>query len=207
MGHLARVCRSRQLQQPTPQATIRPSSKALSVPTTDKHAPQINVSKLGHSELIKSAPTVWVHISLNSEAEIEILPDSGTDLSVAGETALNHLGEHRDNLLPSTVIPHTVNGARMQPVGNQPVTFTLGLTTHTDTHIYPDFTGMLLAWKAAKGLHIFRNAIRIPPPWVHFRYSNIRNTHLYQEIMRIPIRVWRTDQNHGRWAIPHISDR
>ena len=164
MGHLARVCRSRQPRQPPPQATTHPSTKALSVPTTDRDTPRVNASKIRNSELIESAPTVRVHISsLNGNAEIETLPDSGADLSVAGETALTHLGEHRDNLLPSTVTPRTVNGTKMQPIGKLPVTFTLGSTMYTDTlHIYPDVTGVLLSWKAAKGLHILPECYPTP---------------------------------------------
>ena len=51
----------------------------------------------------------------------------------------------------------------MQPIGKLPVTFTLGSTTYTDTlHIYPDVTGVLLSWKAVKGLHILPECYPTP---------------------------------------------
>ena len=72
----------------------------------DRHVPQINTFKFRNLQVIESAPTICVHISsFNGIAEIETLPDSGADLSVAGKMALVHLGEHEDNLLPSNITP------------------------------------------------------------------------------------------------------
>ena len=134
-----------------------PATKAIfAAAPTEGLTPRISTTKLGNSEAIESAPTIRVHISsLNGKTEIEALPDSGADLSVAGEATLTRLGEHKDNLLMSTITPCAVNGSKMQPLGKLPVTITLGTTTYTDNlHIYPNVTGVLLSWKAAKGLRI-----------------------------------------------------
>lgn len=93
--------------------------------------------------------------SLNGRATVEVLPDSGADVSVAGKSVLYHLSEHPDNLLPSTITPRTVNGAVMQPIGRLPITLSLGPRTCTeDFHIYPNVTGALLSWKASRNLRI-----------------------------------------------------
>ena len=43
----------------------------------------------------------------------------------------------------------------MRPIGKLPVTFALGEQKHVDDlHIYHDVKGVLLSWRAAKGLHI-----------------------------------------------------
>lgn len=74
---------------------------------------------------------------------------------MAGKAALSSLGEHEDNLLPSQTIPKAVNGTRMYPIGKLPVTLALeGCKYSDDLHIYPNVTGVLLSWKAAKGLNI-----------------------------------------------------
>ena len=86
---------------------------------------------------------------------MKTLPDSGGDISEAGKEAVSHLGEHVNNLLPSKIIPRAVNGTRMWSIGKIAVTFQLGKKTYTDDlHIYPEVTGVLLSWRAAKGLSI-----------------------------------------------------
>ena len=86
---------------------------------------------------------------------VQALPDSGADICVAGIALLQQLHEHPDNLLPSTITPRAVNGTTMNPIGKLPITLSIGEHAHTDDfHIYPNVTGTLLSWKAAKGLTI-----------------------------------------------------
>ena len=120
IGHLVKVCRSRQPQPPTPHMLAHPATKAIfAAAPTEGHTPWISTTKLGNPEAIKSAPTICVHISsLNSKTEIEVLPDSGANLSLAGEATLTCLGEHKDNLLMSTIMPHAVNQTECNPWGN-----------------------------------------------------------------------------------------
>ena len=93
--------------------------------------------------------------SLNGKATVKALPDSGADICVAGTALLQQLHEHPDNLLPSVVTPQAVNGTTMNPIGKLPVTLSLGTQAYTDDiHIYPNVTGTLLSWKAAKRLFI-----------------------------------------------------
>ena len=151
VGHLAKVCRGR--KQPLP---AQPHPSTMAVQTTPHQDPQINASQADNGNNIEPAPTINVHISsLNGDTEIPALPDSGADISVAGKVALGCLGEHEDNLLPSQIIPRAVNGTRMHPIGKLPVKFALrGRQYVEDLHIYPNVKGVLLSWKAAKGLNI-----------------------------------------------------
>ena len=55
----------------------------------------------------------------------------------------------------------------MSPIGKLPVTLSLGTHVHTDDfHIYPNVTGTLLSWKAAKGLTVLPEHYPNPVPAV-----------------------------------------
>ena len=55
------------------------------------------------------------------------------------------LGDHCNNLLPSDMVPRGVTGHWMTPIGQLPVTITLGTVTYRDTlHIYLAVKGVLL---------------------------------------------------------------
>ena len=41
--------------------------------------------------------------------ETQVLPDSGADISVAGQELLEHLDEHTDHLIPSQIVPRATN--------------------------------------------------------------------------------------------------
>ena len=74
------------------------------------------------------------------------MPDSGADISAAGEEILAHLNEHIDNLLPSTTVPKAANGTEMHPVGKLLICLKLGNTEFSDDpHIYPDVCGILIS--------------------------------------------------------------
>ena len=159
IGHFAKVCRGRQARQHTLKPTAQPQASTKAVFTRaskERGSPRIHMSNVREATAIDPAPTIIVHISsLNGSADMEILPDSGADISAAGKEALRCLGEHVNNLLPSNIIPRAVNGTRMRSIGKIAVTFQLGRKTYTDDlHIYPEVTGVLLSWRAAKGLSI-----------------------------------------------------
>ena len=60
--------------------------------------------------------------------------------------------------------PKAVNGTKMHPMGKMPVTLSLGALQYTDDfYIYPEVTGTLLSWKAAKGLNILPRSYPHPP--------------------------------------------
>jgi len=102
------------------------------------------------------APTVIVHISSSTGTKaVEVLPDSGADISAAGQETLGILGQHVNNLLPSQISPRAVNGTYMKPLGKVPVTIRLeGRQYKDDLHIYSGVSGALISWKAAKELGI-----------------------------------------------------
>ena len=165
VGHFARVCRAKPAQPGPPDKTPQqqtPTRSIQALTATTNEPPQINIAKLG--DATGHAPTINVHISsLNGAAEVDILQDSGADISATGRASLSQLGEHEHNLLPSQVIPRAVSGTRMHPVGRLPITLRLGPLTHNeDLHVYPEVTGVLLSWKAAKGLGILRSSYPHP---------------------------------------------
>ena len=49
---------------------------------------------------------------------VTVLPDSGADISTAGQGIIDILGHHPDSLTPSEISPRAVNGACMKPLGN-----------------------------------------------------------------------------------------
>ncbi len=117
------------------------------------------------------APLIKVNItSTNGSCDIEVLPDSGADISASGKGILTHLNEKIEFLNPSDVFPKTVNGAQMSPLGKLPVTVRLGNHTYLeDIHIYPNVRGTLLSWKACKALQILPSHYPnpIPSPALH----------------------------------------
>ena len=120
--------------------------------------PEVNSSSTPcQRNMIESAPTVKVHVSsLNGHAVVSVLPDSGADVSLAGPSLLQDLKDHPDNLPPSAVSSRAVDGSVMKPIGQLPITFSLGSRSYKDeVYIYPGVKGTtLLSWKAARGLGI-----------------------------------------------------
>ena len=152
VGHLAKVCKSRKPAAPSPaQPTVEPSTNAVQASTT----PSLT-SFTVNGITFEPAPTIKAHLSTpNGSALLTALPDSGADVSVAGLNVIEQLSDHKDNLLPSQVTPRTVSGHRMYPIGKLPVKITVGNSTYKDDlHIYPEVNGILLSWKACKGLNI-----------------------------------------------------
>ena len=101
-----------------------------------------------------SAPTVEVSVrGSNGDATLNVLPDSGADITAAGVHILAQLDEHVGNLLPSThKTAYSVDGSSLRSLGQ----ITLGEITVTDTHqVFPSISGgMLISWKTAKKLNI-----------------------------------------------------
>ena len=144
VGHLARVCRGRRipLSSDPPQNPPSPLLPGARVVST---TPFMATAKLFPPLKFESAPTINVHMSsLNGQATVQALPDSGADICVAGTALLQQLHEHPDNLLPSVITPRTVNGTIMNPIGKLPIMLSLGPQAYTDDfHIYPNVTGTL----------------------------------------------------------------
>ena len=165
IGHFAKVCRLRQLpQSPPPETAPQPVTSSRAI-----HAvPQLHTSKV--IDTIDPTPTVQVQItSFNGVGDIQTLPDLGADILAAGRDALRHLGEHKDNLLSSHIIPCAVNGTSMTPTGRLPVTFRLGRQTHVHhLHIiYPSVKGVLPSGKTAKSFLSATRTHATPPQSRH----------------------------------------
>ena len=157
-GHFARVCRSKAPRQRGPHMETSTTS-------------QTKLSNIHHMSSSDPAPLIKVNItSTNGSCDIEVLPDSGADISASGKGILTHLNEKIEFLNPFDVFPKTVNGAQMSPLGKLPVTIRLGNHTYLeDIHIYPNVRGTLLSWKACKALQILPSHYPnpIPSPALH----------------------------------------
>ena len=157
-GHFAKVCRSKAPRQRGPHMETSTTS-------------QTKLSNIHHMSSSDPAPLIKVNItSTNGSCDIEVLPDSGADISASGKGILTHLNEKIEFLNPSDVFPKTVNGAQMSPLGKLPVTVRLGNHTYLeDIHIYPNVRGTLLSWKACKALQILPSHYPnpIPSPALH----------------------------------------
>jgi len=144
--HFARVCHSRGMRQPTntvqlPSQSQQPhSSKQGTAPNQGQAGANAirvqsqNHSQANHLQLYKvddtatePAPTITVCVSSSTVSHyIDVLPDSGADISATGQEMLYVLGHHIDNILPSTISPRTVNGSSMIALGKIPITIQLG---------------------------------------------------------------------------------
>ena len=112
------------------------------------------------------APTILICISTNKRSyQTQVLPDSGADISAAGQDLLEHLDEHTDYLVPSQIIPRAANGQKMHSLGKMLVKFQLGDKEYSDDmHIYPSVSGVIISWKAAKVLGILPEHYPAPLP-------------------------------------------
>ena len=95
----------------------------------------------------KPAPTILIRISTKKRFyQAQVLPDSGVDISAAGQDLLKHLDEHTDHLVPSQIIPWATNGQKMQSVGKMLVKFQLGDKEYSnEIHIYPNVSGVIIS--------------------------------------------------------------
>ena len=165
-GHLAKVCRSRRPAQPRAR---EPATNAVHV------TPSINTTQLG----IQPAPTIQAELSTrNGSTSMQVLPDSGADISVAGPNIIQSLNDHRDNLLPSQVTPRTVNGQKLTPIGKLPVQIKIANHMYKDElHVYPNIEGVLVSWKACKALNILPQSY--PEP---MKVCNVTSTETAQHL-------------------------
>ena len=96
---------------------------------------------------------------------LDVLSDSGADISATGQDVLTILGQHIDNIVPSSISPRTVNGLSMTLLGKVPVTIQLGKAMYKDDlHVHPGVSGAL-SWKTAKGLGMLLPEYPYPSHW------------------------------------------
>jgi len=116
--------------------------------------------------ITEPAPRVTVSISSTTGThQVEVLQDSGADISAAGQQLLSSMGHHIDNILTSNVTLKTVNGLSMTPLGRIPVIIRLRQATYEDNiHIYPGIAGALLPWQVARALRILPPCYPQPIP-------------------------------------------
>ena len=70
---------------------------------------------------------------------MQVLPDSGADISITGPNIIWSLNDHWDNLLPSQVTPHPVNGQKLTPISKLPVQIKIRNYTHKDELHIPKY--------------------------------------------------------------------
>ena len=127
---------------------------------------------------IDPAPTVTVHLHTHHGSyRTQVLPDSGADISAAGEHVLPRLNEYRDNLFPSEFTPRSANGQRMHAIGKLSVRFQLVGNEHEeDVYIFPHLSGVIVSWRAAKALKILPPHYPLPPPKAAPVKPSVRST-------------------------------
>ena len=151
IGHFARVCRNkRQTNPPTPHSQISTNTIRIQSPQGN-HFQLYNIK----NDEAEAAPTIMVKVTSSANTKlIQMLPDSGADISAVGQENLYHLEHHVDNLLPSGISPRAVNDTTT-PLGKIPVTLQLGRRScKDDLHICPGVSGALISWRTARELAI-----------------------------------------------------
>ena len=179
IGYYTRVCRARQQtssQLNTPLTTPQYNpARLLPPPPTRAMQKQAEMgqeycppymSTIRQVSATDPAPTISIHISSASGSyNAQVLPDSGADISAAGQQTLQYLNEHVNNLLPSEITPRAANGNKMHSLGKMLVKFSLQGREHSeDMHIYPNVSGIIISWKAAKALGILPEHYPNPIP-------------------------------------------
>ncbi|KAF0304935.1 hypothetical protein FJT64_023310 [Amphibalanus amphitrite] len=104
---------------------------------------------------VQSAPRVRLDVTAQRRASVLALPDTGADICVGGLDFLKEMDEYLENLLPPEQHPRTANGETVKSLGVLPVSLNLGrVSVQESVHILEGVSGLLLSWKAVKGLHI-----------------------------------------------------
>ena len=168
-GHFARVCSRKRSTAGQYRKPATPHAHALST----NELPVVQLSELAHRPTTP-APTVHMQVSTcHGQASLNILPDSGADISAAGPQFVQALGEYMDNLAPSNIRPRAVNGSILHPVGKLPhVAFCVnGRTVHDDVHIYDSITSALISWATAKQLGILPEHYPEPATQIHAMHT------------------------------------
>ena len=167
VGHFARACHSRQPPQKHPRQKY-PAAKAITAEEdeVDQETTSMTVLSVKQVATIDPAPTIMVEVStIHGSVCTAILPDSGADISAAGENILPPLNEYKENLLPSEFRPRVANGQRMCPIGKMCVHFQLAGKEHKeDMYIFPTLDGVIMSWKAAKALNVMPPHYPLPSP-------------------------------------------
>ena len=87
-----------------------------------------------------------------------VLPDSGAEITAAGKDILKYLDHHPPNLLLSTIVPRTVSGSSMSPIGRIPITIHLeGKQCMDNLHVIPGIKGCVISWQSSKCLGTLPN--------------------------------------------------
>ena len=151
VGHFARVCHSRLLQQKPPAAKAITTTEDTDQDPVEPITPALTTISLNQIKAVDPAPTVMMHIiTPNGSCQTQVLPDLGADISAAGEQILSQLNEHRNNLLPSEFAPHAANGQKIKSMGKMCVQFRLAGKEHSEEmYIFPNMRGVIMSWKAA----------------------------------------------------------
>ena len=125
VGHFARVCRSKRRPHQQPLMNDNPQPTANAIRLQSPQDDHIRLYGIAGSK-VEPAPTITVQMTSASRTmPVTVLPDSGADISAAGQALTGILGLHVDNLTPSEISPRAVNGACMKPLGKIPVTISL----------------------------------------------------------------------------------
>ncbi|KAF0302962.1 hypothetical protein FJT64_025020 [Amphibalanus amphitrite] len=148
--------RRSQRRQPRRGTRVRfQSSEGSSDRSPDGAARRPAASAIIAVASVQSAPRVRLDVTAQRRASVLALPDTGADICVGGLDFLREMDEYPENLLPPEQHPRTANGETVKSLGVLPVSLNLGrVSVQESVHILEGVSGLLLSWKAVKGLHI-----------------------------------------------------
>ena len=166
----------------------------MSTPRTNSHhlldLPFIQFSKtIASSHQIVPAPTINVQVTTrNGQANIDILLDSGADISAAGQDFVHTLGEH----IVWTIWPSLTSLQKRlmahfctQQENSQRSTLMSMAETQEDVHIYPLVSGAVISWLAAKHFGILQENYLQPTPVLHKLEATVTAEQLMNEFPTI----------------------
>ena len=91
----------------------------------------------------------------NRTVSVNALPDTGADLSVAGEDFLQQFGVFREALRRPAQHPRAADGSVIHSVGTLTSVISLGdVRTEEEVHILPGVRGLLLSWEVTRKLRL-----------------------------------------------------
>ena len=104
LGPFERVCRGRQIQprDETTTSVRQPSTNTIRVQSQPDNR-QLQLYNMSDHKT-EPAPTIMVSESSSTGTRyinLKVLPDSGADISAAGQDIMRYLGHYKSNLVPS----------------------------------------------------------------------------------------------------------
>ena len=115
VDHFDKVCRSKGTR-------CNPHTMATQIPASTPTVNCLTISNIQKAPANEPASLIKVRVtSTNGSRKLEVLLDSGADISAAGTEVLQYLNKHTGSLYSSAITSKAVNGTKLHPLGKLPV--------------------------------------------------------------------------------------